>query len=77
MAKKHVSLEPKIYVMIGSGRKSETFETWQYWEIVGALQFMGADRMTAYDAAKWLQKAKPGDLREIEPGITMEINRRQ
>ena len=56
-----------------SGRKKETLETWRYWEIVGALQWMGADRLTAYDTTKWIQQAGPGDTRTIQPGIDIQI----
>ena len=65
--------ERKVLVTIRSGRRKETHEYWKYWEIVGVLQWMGADRLTAYDTAKWLQKAKTGDRREIEPNITLEV----
>ena len=33
-----------------SGKKKESLAAWRYWEIVGALQWLGADRLTAYDA---------------------------
>ena len=56
-----------------SGKKKETLDTWRYWEIVGALQWMGADRLTAYDTAKWIQQAKPGDTRTAQPGIDIQI----
>lgn len=58
-----------------SGKKKETLDTWRYWEIVGALQWMGADRLTAYDTAKWIQQAKPGESRDIQPGITITIEK--
>lgn len=60
-----------------SGRKKETIETWRYWEIVGALQWMGADRLTAYDTAKWIQQAKPGDTRTVPPGIDIQISEKE
>ena len=56
-----------------SGRKKETLETWRYWEIVGALQWMGADRLTAYDTTKWILQARPGDTRTIQPSIDIQI----
>ena len=65
--------EKKTVVTIRAGTRKETLETWRYWEIVGAIQWMGADRLTAYDAAKALLKAKPGDRQEIQPGITLEV----
>ena len=64
----------KIQTEIG---KKETLETWRYWEIVGALQWMGADRLTAYDTAKWIQQAKPGDTRTIQPGIDIQISEKE
>ena len=64
----------KVYVTIRSTAwKKEKLETWRYWEIVGALQWMGADRQTAYDAAKWLQQLHPGDSQTLPNGITMEV----
>jgi len=60
-----------------SGKKKETLDTWRYWEIVGALQWMGADRLTAYDTAKWVQNAQPGESREIQPGITITISEKE
>ena len=66
--------EPIRYAVIKSGKKVPAeLETWRYWEIVGALQWMGAARQTAYDAAKWIIKAKAGDTKEIEPEISIEI----
>ena len=56
----------KVYVTIRSpAGKKEKLETWRYWEIVGALQWMGANRQQAYDAARWCIKAKPGSWYEI------------
>lgn len=66
--------ERKVYVTIRSPvGKKEKLETWRYWEIVGALQWMGADRQTAYDAAKWLQKLHTGDSQTLPNGIIMEV----
>lgn len=59
--------------VIRSGKKKEELAAWRYWEIVGALQWMGADRLTAYDTAKWIMQAKAGNRREISPEITIEI----
>ena len=72
-SRKDKTQERKVLVTIRSGRKQETFETWKYWEIVGALQWMGADRMTANDAAKWVLQLNPGDTQVIPPGIMMEV----
>ena len=60
-----------------SGKKKEILETWRYWEIVGALQWMGADRLTAYDTAKWIQQAKPGDTRTVQPSIDIQISEKE
>lgn len=59
--------------VLRSGKKKEVLDTWRYWEIVGALQWMGADRLSAYDTAKWIQQAQPGESREIQPGIKINI----
>lgn len=64
--------ERKICVIISNGQRKDKLETWRYWEIVGALQWMGADRKTAYDAAKWAMKAKPGDSLTVKE-IRMEV----
>ena len=60
-----------------SGKKKESLAAWRYWEIVGALQWLGADRLTAYDTAKWVQNAQPGESREIQPGITITISEKE
>lgn len=73
MRSKQPEKERKILVTFRSERKKETLETWRYWEIVGALQWMGADRNTAYDTTKWIQQARPGDTRTIQPGIDIQI----
>lgn len=73
MSRKDQIPERKVLVTIRSGRKKVTLETWKFWEIVGELQWMRADHTTAYDTAKWLQKAQPGEKREIHPDITMEV----
>jgi hypothetical protein len=74
MAKKQeATTERKVLVTIRSGSKKKTFETWQFWEIVGELQWIGADRMTAYDAAKWVRQLNPGEKQVIPPGIMMEV----
>lgn len=64
--------ERKIWVIISNGKRKDKLETWRYWEIVGALQWMGADRQTAYDTAKWAMKAKPGDSLTVGE-ISMEV----
>ena len=64
----------KVYVTIRSpAGKKEKLETWRYWEIVGELQFMGATRVQAVDAAKWCIKAKPGEFAKILISETDEI----
>lgn len=76
MAMKKQNTERKVYVTIRSaaGRRPVKIETWRYWEIVGELQFMGADRFEAYDAARWCARdAKPNDKKEIRNGITLEV----
>lgn len=74
MAKKEPAPERKACVIIRSADKKKpvVLDTWRYWEIVGALQWMGADRQTAYDAAKWAMKAKPGDRLTVGK-IRMEV----
>ena len=66
--------ERKVLVTIRSQRRPVTLESWRYWEIVGELLFMGADRFEAYEAARWCgSKATPGDKKELSCGITMEV----
>lgn len=65
--------ERERIAVLRSGKKKETLAAWRYWEIVGALQWLGADRLTAYDTAKWIQQAKPGDARTVPPGIDIQI----
>lgn len=72
MAKKQQEPERKIFVIISNGKRKEKLEAWRYWEIVGALQWMGADRQTAYDAAKWAIRAKAGDSLTVGE-ISMEV----
>ena len=73
MERNNQSQERKILVTFRSGRKKDRHETWQYWENVGTLIWMGAERQTAYDTAKWLMKAAPGDWRIVEPEIGVEV----
>lgn len=72
MAKKQQEFERKIFVIISNGKRKDKLETWRYWEIVGTLQWVGADRQTAYDAAKWAMKAKQGDSLTVGE-ISMEV----
>ena len=74
MAKKEPVQERKVVVTIRSAdkRKPVVLETWRYWEIVGELRWMGADYTQATDAAKWAQRAKPGDINRADD-ILMEV----
>lgn len=75
-AKRENKMERRVLVTIRSGgtKKPATFETWRYWEIVGELVWRSANRLDAYDAARWCGRfAKPGDRRELFPDITMEV----
>lgn len=69
------SQERKILATFRSGRKKDQHETWKYWENVGTLIYMGAERQTAYDTAKWLMRAEPGDRRTVEPEILVEVTK--
>lgn len=71
MKGKQPEQEKRTIAVIRAGTRKETLDTWRYCEIVGALQWCGADRQTAYDTAKVLTRAKPGDRWEIQPGITL------
>jgi len=52
----------------------ERHETWRYHSILLALQFHGAQRFEAEDAAKWVCRyAQVGEKREIWPGIEITI----
>ena len=76
MARKEQNAERKVYVTIRSaaGRRPVKLEIWRYWEIAGELQFMGLDRLEAYDAAKWCARtAKDGDKKGLSNGISMEV----
>lgn len=76
MARKEQIQERKVYVTIRSTtqRKAVKFEIWRYWEIVGELIFRSADRLDAYDAARWCARfAKPGDRKELFPDISLEV----
>lgn len=77
MKRKQEAPETVIIAVIRSGRKEERFESWRYWEIVGALQWMGADRLTAYDTAKWIQKARPGQSRSVQPEIKITLTEKE
>ena len=57
-----------------TGGKKEKFETWRYWEIVGALRYMGTERQMAYDAAKLPSRMNPGESRTLPNGIMMEVH---
>lgn len=75
MAKKEPAPERKVCVIIRSADKKKpvVLDTWRYWEIVSELRWMGADRQTAYDAAKLLQQLHHGDSQTLPNGITMEV----
>lgn len=72
MAQKQTEQKPRLYVTISAGGKTVKLETWRYWEIVGELQFMGADRCDAIEAAKWALRAQAGE-RIITGEIKMEV----
>lgn len=67
MAKKESVPERKVCVIIRSAdkRKPVVLDTWRYWEIVGELRWRGTDYVQATDAAKWCQRAKPGDINRV------------
>lgn len=73
-ARKQQAEERRVYVTIRSGKSREKLETWRYWEIVGALQWMHLGRDEAYSAAKWCAKAKPGDSMAFSNGVRMEVS---
>ena len=75
-AKKGKNPERKVLVTIRSPgvKKPSIFETDRYWEIVSELTWRKAERLDAYDAAKWCDRtAKPGDRKELKPDITLEV----
>jgi hypothetical protein len=74
VAKKEPIQERKVIVTIRSADKKKpvTLDTWRYWEIVGELRWMGVDYVQATDAAKWAQRAKPGDINRVDD-ILMEV----
>ena len=50
------------------------YETWQYHSILNKLREEHATMNESYDTTKWIcRKAKPGDKKEIWPGITVEV----
>lgn len=70
---KQAEPERVTFAVIRSGKKKDEIPTYHYWVIVGALQWMVADRLTAYDTAKLIIKSKAGDQFTAEPGITISI----
>jgi hypothetical protein len=66
--------ERKVCVIIRSAdkRKPVVLDTWRYWEIVGELRWRNMDYLAATDAAKWCQRAKPGDINRVDD-ILMEV----
>ena len=77
MKKKQAAPQRRTVAVLRCGKMMDVLDTWRYWEIVEALQWMGADRPTACDTAKALQKARPGEHREIPPGITIDITEKE
>lgn len=75
MARNAKDVERKVYVTIRSPykRKSEKLETWRYWEIVGALQWMGEERSEAYEVARIIFRKKPGTGIVLGSGVTLEV----
>ena len=75
MARKESAPERVCIVTIRSeGEKNNvSFACWRYWEIVGELIWRKADRLEAYEAARWCARARPTDRLEIDPGISMEV----
>ena len=66
-------------VIIKGGKKSDTekYESYKYWEILGALTWRGADRNQATDNAKWCGRAEPGSEKSIKifggPDILLKV----
>lgn len=77
MAKKETVPERKIYVVIRSGRKKETHESWKYYSILDTLRWFGADRFAAHEAAKWCIRAEPGLTKVVQPDISLEIKQEE
>lgn len=77
MAKKETVPERKIYVVIRSGRKKETHESWKYYSILDTLRWFGADRFAAHEAAKWSSRAEPGLTKVVQPDISLEIKQEE
>lgn len=74
MAKKEPAPERKVCVTIRptDKRKPVVLDTWRYWEIVGELRWRNMDYPAATDAAKWCQRAKPGEC-YTTGNIVMEV----
>jgi len=48
--------------------------SWRYYSVVNALRMHGAQKIEAEETAKWAARsAKPGEKREIWPGIEIVI----
>jgi len=78
MAARHKEPQDKRRILVilrtPEGKEAERLESWRYWEIVGALQWLHVDRETAYHAALWCARtAKPGDTKTLQNGVTMEV----
>lgn len=72
MAKKEYVPERKTYVTIRCGKKKIVLETWKYWVIADKLQDLGVDRKTAFEAAGWCLRAKPGESYQCIPKVNIE-----
>lgn len=55
------------------GKETDRLESWKYWEIVGALQWLHVDRETAYQTGLWCARAKPGETKTLPNGATVEV----
>ena len=77
MARKTTGQQPEkqanVVIRSTAGRKKAQLDAWRYWEIVGALRELGADRKEAYSSAYWATRARPGEHRSLPSGITMEV----
>ena len=64
-----------IVKIIGGKQPSVALLSDHYWEIVGELIWRGAERIDAYDAAKWAYRAESGLEKQVNPGILMKIRK--
>lgn len=55
------------------GGRTEILGAGDFWGVVGALQWMGTNRLFAFDVAKWVRHMEIGERQTLKNGVTIEI----